>query len=281
MPDAEQWTDPVTVHGEGPIWNPLVQRFQAVDMLAGDVLTIRDGQVTDRTHVDSIAAAIRPRAIGGLIVAGEHDVFLLDPDTTQHRIKDAGIAAGARFNEGTCAPDGSFWCGSMAYDAASDAGIVVRLDPETLEFTRVASDVTISNGLAFEDTNTAYYVDSATKRIDRLRIAGDRIQAREPWVDLRDIEGVPDGICLDAEGGVWVALFGGGAVHRYDNNGNWTEIIHLPVAQVTACTLGGPDGRELVITTSKLGVEDHDGPSGAFFHATVDVPAAAPHLFGA
>ncbi|CAH0137303.1 SMP-30/gluconolactonase/LRE family protein [Microbacterium sp. Bi128] len=280
MPDAHQWSDPVTVHGEGPIWNPLVQRFQLVDMLEGDVLTLEDGVVVDRIHVDTVAAVVRPRLYGGLIVAGERDVILIDPDGEQHRVNGAGVPAGSRFNEGTCAPDGSFWCGTMDYDATPGAGVVVRLDPGTLEFTRIADSVTISNGLAFEDSGTAYYVDSATRRIDRLRVHAGAVTDRTSWVDLSGAGGVPDGICLDADGGVWVAMYGGSAVRRFDADGILTDVIDLPVAHVTACALGGSTGRELLITTSRLGLEAPSGPAGAVFRALVDIPGVHTPPFG-
>lgn len=280
MPDAKQWTDPITVHGEGPIWNSLIQRFQLVDMLEGDILTVHEGQLTDRVHIDAVAAVIRPRLHGGLVVAGERDVVLIDPAGHQRRVGDTGIPVGARFNDGACARDGSFWCGTMSYDAAPGAGRMLRLDPGTLTFTEVMTDLTVSNGLAFTDVDSAFYVDSPTRRIDRLLVRDGTITSRTPWVDLSDVDGVPDGICIDADDGVWVALFGGGAVRRYDRDGTLTDIIDVPVAQVTACTLGGVDRRELIITTSRLGLENTAGPDGALFRAVVDVPGPFTVCFG-
>jgi len=281
VPKADQWSDPITIHGEGPIWNPLIQRFQLVDMLEGDVLTVDEGTVTDRTHVDTVAAIIRPRLYGGLVVAGERDVILIDIDGAQHRIEGSGVGIGSRFNEGACAPDGSLWAGTMAYDAAAGAGVMVRLDPGTLSFTQVAADLTISNGLAFEDTQSAYFVDSASRSIDRLRIYSGEITGRSLWVDLANVEGVPDGICRDENGGVWVALYDGGAVHRYSAAGDLTDIVTVPVGQVTACALGGADGRQLLITTSQLGHEGQVGAGGALFQISVDIPGTYYPLFGA
>jgi sugar lactone lactonase YvrE len=175
-------------------------------------------------------------------------------------------------NEGGCDPDGRFWCGSMAYDQSPGAASMYRLDPGGT-VRRVFGDVTISNGLEWSpDGSLAYYDDTATHRVDVFDYDRDAgLTGRRPFVVLGD-DGNPDGLTVDAEGGVWVALFGGGAVHRYDAAGRLDVVVEVPTPQVTACTLGGPQLDQLFITTSREGMGPDDDPlAGSLFRADVGV----------
>ena len=199
---AEQLTDPVACHGEGPVWS------------------------------------------------------------------DGGI----RMNEGGCDPDGRFWCGSMAYDQSPGAAAMYRLDADG-SVHEAFGGVTVSNGLEWSpDGSLAYYDDTATHRIDVFDYDTDAgLTGRRPFVVMAGDER-PDGLTVDSEGGVWVALFGGGAVRRYDAGGRLDAVVEVPTAQTTACTLGGPQLDQLFITTSRQGMGPHDDPlAGALFAADVGV----------
>jgi len=178
-------------------------------------------------------------------------------------------------NDGGCDPLGRFYCGSMATDESTGAGKLYRLDAD-LTVTVVLDGVTISNGLAWSrDGGTAYYVDSATQRIDQF--TGD-LADRRPFVTVPKEAGTPDGLCLDAEGGVWVALWDGGAVHRYGPDGSLDAVIPMPVTRPTACAFGGPDLADLYITTSRPSADDPK-PSGALFRARPGVTGFADYGF--
>ena len=87
-------------------------------------------------------------------------------------------------------------------------------------------------------------------------------------------------MAVDAEGGVWVALWEGGRVHRYDPDGVLTEVVELPVSRTSACTFGGPDGRTLFVTTSRLGLADGAEPlAGAVFAVETGVVGAVQHAY--
>ncbi|AXB42894.1 SMP-30/gluconolactonase/LRE family protein [Amycolatopsis albispora] len=272
---AEPVTEALAWHGEGPVWwqDTLVW----VDMLAGDVLSMDStGQVT-RAHVGSVAAALRPRRSGGWVLATERGFALADELTGP--ITPLGplwIDDGIRMNDGGCDPDGRFYCGSMAYDARPGAGALFRLDPGG-DVERVLGGVTISNGFAFSpDGTTAYYVDTPTGRIDAFDYSSqDGLTGRREFVKVEP-PGDPDGITVDAEGGVWVALWGGSAVRRYDAGGVLDAVIDLPVSQVTACTFGGPGLTRLYITTSQQDAAP-DHRAGAVFAAEPGV-AGLPAL---
>lgn len=276
---AEQLTPALAHHGEGPVWDDGAGCLRWVDLLRGDVLTLgADGRV-ERLHVGDVAAAVRPRTGGGLVVAVERGFALVDRDGDVVTLPPLWTDPGVRMNDGACDPQGRFYCGSMAYDAAPGRGALYRLDADgTTE--AVLTGVTISNGLAWRpDGAHALYVDSPTQRIDVLDVdaAAGRFGARRPFVTVEEAAGMPDGIALDAEGGVWVALWGGGAVRRYDEDGRLDAVVDLGVRNVTACALHDGD---LFVTTSA--VDDPDSPAaGALFRIPVGVAGLTAGAFAA
>jgi sugar lactone lactonase YvrE len=270
---ADQVTGAVSFHGEGPVWSAGWGGLRWVDMLAGDVLSMADDGTIGRRHVGAVAAALRPRIGGGAVIAVERGFALEEPDGSLTTLDPLWTTDQVRMNEGGCDPDGRFYCGSMAYDQRAGAASVFRLDPDGA-VTVVLTGVTISNGLEWSpDGSLAYYNDTATHRIDVFDYDGETgLSARRPFVQLPD-DGNPDGLTVDAAGGVWVALYGSGAVHRYAPDGTLTEVVELPTPQVTACTLGGPQLDQLFITTSRENLPPGEDPlAGSLFRADVAVP---------
>ena len=265
-----QFSEPLAFHGEGPVWAAEWPGLRFVDMLAGDVLTLDDdGAPLDRLHVGTVAGAFRPRRAGGLVVAVERGFALVDADGNVEPLPELWDDPGMRMNEGATDPDGRFYCGSMAYDLTPGAGALYRLDPDGAACV-VADAVTCSNGLAWTpDRRTAYYTDSRTYRIDRFDYdPADGLTGRRPFVAGLEEHGLPDGLTVDREGGVWVAFYGGSAVRRFDPGGTLDAVLELPVTQVTACTFGGPDLDELYITTSRENVPEGEQPqAGSVFVA--------------
>lgn len=263
---AEQLTDAVAFHGEGPVWWPDGTGLRWVDMLAGDVLTLAGDGSVHRSHVGDVAAVVRPRQGGGAVFAVERGFVLEDPDGTRTVLDPVWSDDGIRMNEGGCDPDGRFWCGSMAYDQADGAASLYRLDPDG-SVREVFGGVTVSNGLEWSpDGSVAYYDDTATHRVDVFDYDRDAgLTGRRPFAALgEDLN--PDGLTVDAEGGVWVALYGAGAVHRYDPAGRLDAVVEVPTPQVTACTLGGPQLDQLFVTTSRQGMGPDDDPlAGSLF----------------
>ena len=263
---AERVTDRISYHGEGPVWSPGWGGLRLVDMLAGDVLTLRDDGSVERRHVGEIAAAVRPRTSGGAVIAVQRGFLLEEADGSLSSLGDLWEDESVRMNEGACDPDGRFYCGSMAYDQTPGAGTLYRLDPDRSVHV-VLTDVTISNGLEWSpDASVAYYNDTPTHRIsvfDQDPVGG--ITGRRTFVDLGD-EGNPDGLTVDAEGGVWTALYGQGKVHRYAPDGTLDHVVEVPTPQVTACTFGGAGLDELFITTSRENLGPDEEPlAGSLF----------------
>jgi sugar lactone lactonase YvrE len=270
---AEQVTGPVTYHGEGPVWSERWGGLRWVDMLAGDVLFLAADGTIDRRHVGNVAAALRPRRQGGAVIGVERGFALEDADGTIRHLGELWTDTHVRMNDGGCDPDGRFYCGSMAYDQRPGAGALYRLDPDYSVHV-VLENVTISNGLEWSpDGSRAYYNDTPTQRIDVFDYDGESgLTGRRQFAEIPAEAGGPDGLTVDEEGGVWVALYGGGAVRRYNPEGVLDEVIEVPAEQVTACTFGGSDLDQLFITTSREGLGGGDDPlAGSVFRSAVGV----------
>ena len=246
----------VADHGEGPVWHPSFDGVRWVDMHAGDILELVGTDEVRRTHVGTVAAAFRPRRGGGLVLADQRGFVLLDADLqVERRLRDLWDDPGVRMNEGGADPAGNFWCGSMAYDEHKGGGALYRLAPD-LSVEKVLGGITISNGLGFSpDGSRAYYVDTPTRKVDVFDHRDGELTDRRTAFPIADGPGFPDGLTVDAEGCLWVALFDGAAVHRYAPGGELLAAVPLPVAQVTACTFGGPDLDRLYVTTSREGLD--------------------------
>jgi sugar lactone lactonase YvrE len=295
MTQATQLTDAVCFHGEGPVWFGGEVGLRFVDMLAGDVLTLDPAGRLLREHVGEIAAVVRPRAggvtPGAAIVAVERGFALAEGDPADlaalgelTRLPEVFADPKIRMNEGNADPDGRFRCGSMAYDQAPDRGAMYLLDPDGSRGPGGAvaagfGPVTISNGLGFTgDGAHAYYIDTPTLRVDLFdydRQSG--LTNRRPFITFEKSGGVPDGLCVDAEDGIWVALNGGGAAVHVSASGTRDATVTLDAVGITAVTLGGEDLRTLYLTTSRENLGDRaEAGAGAVFTAHADVAGVPP-----
>ena len=270
---AEQITDPVAYHAEGPVWSAGWGGLRWVDMFAGDVLSLRPDGAVERRCVGTLAAALRPRSRGGAVIGVERGFALEEANGTLSTLAELWANDNVRMNEGGCDPDGRFYCGSMAYDKRPEAGALYRLDADGS--TRVVLErVTISNGLdRSPDGTRAYYNDTDTQRVDVFDydpISG--LANRRAFIHVPPEDGRPDGLTVDAEGGVWVALNHSGSVRRYTAEGALDEVVEVPARQVTACTFGGDHLDQLYLTTSRENLPPGEDPfAGALFRADVGV----------
>jgi sugar lactone lactonase YvrE len=279
---AEQFTDPCTFHGEGPFWDPVNNRLLLVDMLAGTIVAVDADGDTRRHKLATVAATIRARRGGGYVLATENQFVLLGPDLTeQNALPPVFTDSQIRFNDGGCDPQGRFYCGTMAYDETPGAGTLYRLDPDG-SVSATLREVTISNGLQWNRAgDTVFYADTPTGRVDGFDFdpASGAFTGGRTFTDISGA-GHPDGMAIDVEDGIWVALWGGSAVHRYDRAGRLDLVVDLPVSNVTACAFGGPDLRILFITTSRQGLDPADEPdAGAVFRYKAGVRGAQQHAF--
>ncbi|MFG2947409.1 SMP-30/gluconolactonase/LRE family protein [Streptomyces adustus] len=240
--------------GEGPTWDAATGRLIWLDILGSRIHTYdpASGRRTVRTTPQHVGA-VKPRAAGGLVLNLRDGVALLDPDGTLGWLHHDPVP-GRRANDAAVAPDGSLWVGTMRYDEAAGGGTLSRIAGDgTVE--TVLDDVTVSNGTGWSpDGRLMYYVDSPTRRIDVFDHDGGRITNRRTLAEIEAGAGFPDGLTVDADGCVWVALWDGGAVRRYTPSGTLDRVITLPTPRITACAFGGPDLRDLYVTTARTGL---------------------------
>ena len=266
--ELEQVTPPVAYHAEGPVWHAGWGGLRWVDMFAGDVLALdgATGAVT-RTHVGDVAAAIRPRVGGGMVVGVERGFVLIDETGIGDRLPELWPAGLERMNDGACDPQGRFYCGS--YSTESGAAALYRLDPDG-SVTTVLRDVTASNGLAWSpDGALAYYNDTATQTVAVFDYTPEHgLSDRRTLVSIDPARGKPDGLTVDAEGGVWIALYDGHAVHRYTPAGALDAVIEVAESRPTAVTFGGDDLGDLFITTTRENLPpDAEPNAGSVYRA--------------
>ncbi len=251
---------------EGPVWDPRDACLYFVDIMAGRVHRFDPATKALRTHeVGSAVGSVGAVALGDrgdLILAARDGFARLNPSSaTVSAI--AGVEADRplqRMNDGKCDPAGRFWAGTMALDETPGASALYRLDPGGQVHLMVPG-VTISNGLDWSgDARSMYYIDSPTRRVDLFDydLASGAISNRRAFVRIPDDCGIPDGLTLDADGCVWVALWRGGAIHRYTPDGVHDAIVRVPASCPTSCAFGGADLCDLFITTAAIELSDRE-----------------------
>ncbi|MFJ5728034.1 SMP-30/gluconolactonase/LRE family protein [Streptomyces paradoxus] len=251
--------------GEGPTWDAAAGRLLWIDIL-GSRLHTYDPATGHRTvrRTEQHIGAVKPRAGGGLVLNLRDGIGLLDPDDGFRWLHHEPVP-GRRANDAAVAPDGALWAGTMRYDEAPGGGTLSRVTGEgTVDV--VLDDVAVSNGTGWSpDGRLMYYIDSPTRRVDVFDYADGRVSGRRTLAAIEESAGFPDGLTVDAEGCVWVALWQGAAVRRYTPDGLLDRVIELPVPLVTACAFGGPDLTDLYITTARTGLTEPSALAGSLF----------------
>jgi sugar lactone lactonase YvrE len=249
--------------GEGPYWVPEDDCLLWVDI---------DGARLHRTYFPSretvtdspgpVSAAF-PAVGGGILIAGGAALTLLFPaerggQWVARTIADVPAREGIRFNDAGVDPAGRVWVGSMHVTEAEPLGELYRLDPGS-RLNPVVKNVTVSNGLGWSpDGSRMYYADSPERRVDVFDYdpATGEALARRAFADLSAAEGAPDGLTVDADGCVWVAMWGGSALRRFTPDGQPDAVLPVPVSQPTSCAFGGPDLADLYITSARVGLTE-------------------------
>jgi sugar lactone lactonase YvrE len=272
--------------GESPVWDVDGQVLHLVDILGRKIhqLDPARGTVTSMS-VDGVPGAIALRRGGGYVAGIGLEFVTIGPDGVVRPI--ARASAGDRVNDGKCDARGRFVSGTMDGSQRRGAAALYQLQVDGT-LTELLSDVTLSNGLDWNEAgDRLYYVDTTTERVDAFDYDVDsgRIGDRQPFADLRAAPGRPDGLTVDADGGVWVAVARAGVVHRYDRDGRLDAVIGFPTPIVTSCAFGGPDLRELYVTSSRALLPEaqraDDPVAGAVFVVEgLGVRGRPPHRYG-
>jgi sugar lactone lactonase YvrE len=243
--------------GEGTRWDDRYQELLHVDILSGRVYRYKineSGALSPvRTHdIPGTVGAIAPveNNEGWLLAAGRN-ISYLRPDGRLHLIAEVA-PEGTRMNDAACDPQGRFWAGTLADDQHPGGGALYRLE-RSGQIQLMLDGLTISNGVGWSaDSRVMYLADSGPGVIhafsfdpERGIISDDRLLVHVPGE-----VGSPDGLTVDANGDLWVAIYGGGRIQRYSANGELREELLLPAEQTTCCAFAGPGLHFLYVTTA-------------------------------
>jgi sugar lactone lactonase YvrE len=248
---------------EGPRWDAERGELIWVDILAGEVHTASLGEDGHLDPVRTLQAgrhvgAAAPATGGGYVLAAAGGFCHLSDDGALTELaQPEGGRLDVRMNDGICDPQGRFWGGTMAYAETPGAGRLYRLELDG-GCTLVLDGLTISNGIGWSpDGTTMYLSDSGTGGVYAFDFDPDSgaLDHRRTLVHV-DIPGAaPDGLTVDDNGDLWVALWNGGALARYAPDGTLRETLPLPVDRPTSCAFGGPAAATLFVTTSRDGLD--------------------------
>ena len=261
--------------GEGPVWDSETEKLYFLDIKGKQLHVLKWGEYESKVaRLPQQTGCIALCDDGSLIGAMMDGVYSIKKRYPMvHMPVDI---LGERFNDGKAGPDGRFYVGTIKRDGG---GCLYRMENGRLH--TVLNDVRISNGMDWSlDHRHMYYCDSATNGVDRFEFDNGRLKNRktiicfEPELNM----GRPDGLCIDREGKLWIALWGGGKVVRVDpNTGDVISHIIVPVERVSSCTFAGPELDTLVITTA---MKDEDGQieelAGHVFAVRLAVGGRAP-----
>ena len=241
--------------GEGPVWDDRRGLLLRVDISRGLVHEwdpVAGSAAT--TEFDCEAAAVVPRARApGWVVAVGRELVLHEPGGRTVLGAVEPDLPDNRFNDCRCDPQGRLWAGTLSKRRAAGTAALYRLQPGG-QIETVVPGTTLSNGLGWRpDCQTMYFVDSTTQRLDAFDFdaASGALSGRRGLATIDPADGLPDGLAVDAEGGIWVALFGGGALRRYTPAGELDAHVALPVTNPTCPGFGGADLRRLFVTSAR------------------------------
>ncbi|HEU5077778.1 MAG TPA: SMP-30/gluconolactonase/LRE family protein [Opitutaceae bacterium] len=273
---------------EGPVWHEGALWW--VNIVSGTLnrLDVSTGLNTARATGDFLSSAV-PKGDGGWLVARRGECALLDWKSGKLTpfAKPAEMPSGNRFNDGKCDPAGRYWVGSMDLKLRPRRAALYRVDHDG-RVERMIENLSLSNGVAWSAAGDRFFhVDTTERRLTAydFDLARGTLSNARLIREFAESEGSPDGMAIDREDKLWIALWGGSAVVQVDPRSGKTLSRHeLPVAQVSACAFGGEDSSTLFITTAwqNLSLERRIAQplAGSIFALKTQTRGAPVSLFG-
>jgi len=276
--------------GEGPSWESDGKRLYWVDIV-GKQLHVYDPETDSDEAFDigQMIGAVVPRKSGGVVLALQNGFHTYDFETKQLTLigdPEEGIS-NTRFNDGKCDAAGRFWAGTMSMDGTPGLGSLYCLDTDG-SIRKAFGNVTCSNGIAWNPDNTVmYYIDSPTRQVVAydFELATGSLSNPRVAVQLSEDDGVPDGMTSDEEGMLWVAVWGGWRVSRYNPaTGEQLAKVDVPAEQSSSCAFAGEGLDVLYITSARTGISEEglaaQPLAGGLFRVKTDVKGAPTYAYG-
>lgn len=289
MAQAKLLLDAKATLGEGPSWDEKSGQLYWVDIEGKRLHTydVKKGTAATVSFDQRIGAAV-PRRSGGVVMAMQDGFYAYDPQSGLAFLGNpSGRKEETRFNDGKCDAAGRFWAGTMSLYDKPGQGALYCLETD-LTIRTVIEDVTCSNGLAWSpDNRTMYYIDSPTRKVMAYdyNLATGQIDNPRVAVEVTEKGALPDGMTCDAEGMIWVALWGGYGIRRW-NPVTGELLLRLDVAaeQSSSCVFGGEKLNELYITSARKGIAEsalaEQPHAGGLFVYPTEVTGLPTYAFG-
>lgn len=250
--------------GEGAIWNDRTGELYWVD-ITGKILNIYNPATGNNKELFTglLIGTVVPCESGKVLVALQNGFYSLDPGTGTKKwiANPEEDRPGNRFNDGKCDPAGRFWAGTLNMSGGKGAAALYRLDSGGT-VTKMIENVSISNGIVWSPYHTKmYYIDTPTQKVMGYDYDNETGNISNPKtvVEIPAEMGSPDGMTIDADGNLWVALWGGSAVGCWNPvTGQLIRTINVPAKNVTSCAFGGPNLETLYITTARQATSDEE-----------------------
>jgi len=242
--------------GEGPVWDANTETLYWVDIMGKRIHANADVLV----ELDETIGCLSVRESGGLIFTKRFSIWTFEPDSSELTLLSTleDEPANNRFNDGKCDPLGRFLAGTMDMNEKDPNGSLYSFDGKSVA--KLFGNITISNGLAWSpDYKTLYYIDTPSHEVKAFDydLETGTVANMRVVVNIPDTLGFPDGMTSDMQGNLWVAMWGGAQVTKWNpNTGELLEQIPVPAKNVSSCVFGGKDRNELYLTSARIGLDE-------------------------
>jgi sugar lactone lactonase YvrE len=247
------------VLGEGPVWVAREHALYWLDIKGRMIFRLSDGGEVSQWPTPFRVGSLAPRAKGGFIAGTDEGIAEIDLADGRMKIlfNPEADLPGNRFNDGKVDRSGRFWAGTMDDSERQASGSLYRIDAD-LRCTRIDEDYRVTNGPAFSPDGTIMYHNDSARQVTYafdLDEAGNASN-RRTFIQFGEGDGYPDGMTVDAEGGLWIGFWDGGCLRRFSAEGELTQVLEMPASRPTSCTFGGPNLDRLYVTSASIDLDE-------------------------
>ncbi len=282
QPQVECVADDKAMLGEGPVWVKREGALYWVDIKGSKIFRLGEGGASSCWDTPARVGSLAPREHGGFVAGTDEGFYFIDLDTGRFEpiVHPEEHRPANRFNDGKVDRSGRFWAGTMDDTEREAAGSLYRLDDD-LSWTRIDEGYRVTNGPAFSPDGRRMYHNDSARRVTYVFDMDDEGEPsnRREFARYGEGDGFPDGMTVDAEGGLWIAFWDGWCLRRLSPEGERIAELSVPVQRPTSCAFGGERLETLFITSARIGLEGTELAcqpyAGGLFAANVGVTGIA------